>query len=569
MGIGKETTNQTTEKENIVEANEKSEIINSTDNYSNVSNKNTAIKDYITNLVNKNETNTEIKQNIENNLATCGEVMQSNKLAIQELTTEATAEGEELILRQKNQLTNELSNSFQNVVNQINKTVEAQVQDSNLVKDVEDAMESGTMEKMIDEAISTANNKLDQTGKQKSNQDANIQAFIAKEHYKEKMLMKRGFDPITLRYSNVSNRAGDLIKRRNNRFEHFIGTKATNIIDSQKSKQSTNTEELVSNVAKMSVINDTELYSKISQAFNQTIETVKNVKNEINQKIEAKATSDNKQTNELEIGKISLGGKKNKITIEQLNDAKSTVISTAVITAVVTSDMDSEVKAIAADMLKVMDSFKTEDTVETDTSKETSTSKEIVQDTSQETEQILEDKGFGAELTGTVDNLVNNAASVANNAVTTVGGVANNAVTQVGGAVNKIADGASAFLKIGPIIIVVVTVVVVAIILVKALKTGSEVTKTATDTVVQLNRDNPELFNQALDIAGTTLNGNKHKHYERRNYERSSAKNNNSENNNSAKNNNSENNSVKNNNLENNSVKNNNLENNNSEKQDM
>lgn len=308
MILGVETEVKNTENENIIENIAKSELINETSNFTENKTRQESIKDYITNLVTRNTSEQEIQDNVEANLKTVNEVNQLNELIIDNLTLES-----EFDVVQRNKDAANISSNYQMLRDQIASIINKAVEESNIVSQVEEAMDAGNVDNYLNNLIAEADKKtaVDSTIKNQ------VQTFKMVEHI---------LAGVSTNVSNIKNKA-----------------RTTNV-----------TDDLVKNVCVASVINDTDMYSRISQAFNQTVENVIKNKSIVKQAIEATVKDIKNQTNRLVLSNATI---KSKLTVEQVNESESTIEASALISSTVNMSGDSTVQAIASDMIGLTQSF--------------------------------------------------------------------------------------------------------------------------------------------------------------------------------------------------------------------
>lgn len=308
MILGVETEVKNTENENIIENIAKSELINETSNFTENKTRQESIKDYITNLVTRNTSEQEIQDNVEANLKTVNEVNQLNELIIDNLTLES-----EFDVVQRNKDAANISSNYQMLRDQIASIINKAVEESNIVSQVEEAMDAGNVDNYLNNLIAEADKKtaVDSTIKNQ------VQTFKMVEHI---------LAGVSTNVSNIKNKA-----------------RTTDV-----------TDDLVKNVCVASVINDTDMYSRISQAFNQTVENVIKNKSIVKQAIEATVKDIKNQTNRLVLSNATI---KSKLTVEQVNESESTIEASALISSTVNMSGDSTVQAIASDMIGLTQSF--------------------------------------------------------------------------------------------------------------------------------------------------------------------------------------------------------------------
>lgn len=523
VGFGNSRDTQVTNTENVVENLSKSEAINNSDKMTETKTKQEMIQDYVTNLVNRTETETETRQNLENNLKMVGNVEQANKMVFDTVQFD---EAEEMDFSQINTNAAEITQDLTSVINEMVKTVERQVNDSDLVKEVENAMESGTFNDMYDKATAAAIAKAEQTAKSDASQSTKTEAyvknrFLQKEAFKAKHNVKGSekyqqyicdgmnrcavtrcdicdgdddnektpYHPTCKKSSycgsvakesfNLFSDAYDYLSRiimnrsmlNNNQQENFAlaGNDVRESIINQKTHETTKSEELVSNVSKMAVINDDSIMNRINQAYNQTVETIIRTVNEINSKVNAETLNTAIQNNEMSFTNTTFGKSKN-LKFSQANDAKNSMAAVAVIEAIINSDTDADIKAISTDMLGLTEKQGTK--TETKQAQETdqSTTTETKQGTESSADQTLDEQGIVGSLGDTV-----------------VG-----AVDSVTGAISNVMSG--------PVIVIIIIVaLIVIIVVIVVIRGANKAATTATGAVVQMNKDNPELFMKAVD----------------------------------------------------------------------
>lgn len=313
--FGVSTDVKDTESENIVEDIARSSLLNKTENFTNQSMKQDVIKEYVTNLVTKSISEQEVEQNLKNNLKVAQATVQTNRMVFEDITFD---EAEDITFSQVNITANDIAAEYEQLRQDCIDAVNQAVDETEIVKNVEDAMDAGNYDDYLNNLITEAEKKTKQEG---------IIATESESYH---------------------------FKRR----EHGLFGVETNVQNIKDKSRSTNVnDDFVENVAIASVISDTDLYSRISQAYNKTVETVSKLKMEVDEVNTSDIQSSINQSNELEV-KGAYFGKTKGIKFEQANDAKASIIATALIASVCEMDSTNSTRAIASDMLDLTQSIK-------------------------------------------------------------------------------------------------------------------------------------------------------------------------------------------------------------------
>lgn len=313
------------ETENIVEDISRSSLVNKSEDYLNQQTKEQMIKDYVTNLVNKNVSEQEVKQNLQNNLKAAQATVQTNKMVFADLTFD---EAEDINFTQTNLTANEIAQEYNQFRQDCIDAVNQAIDETNIVREVEDAMDAGNFDSYLNNMIAEAEKNTKQT----SEQTIDAQSYQAPS-----------FRFITLK-----------------RKEHgggLIGADVSKQKIKDKARTSNISDDFVENVCVASVISTQDLYSRISQAYNKTVETVTKLKQEVSEINEQTIDNAIAQSNELEL-KGAYFGKTKGIKFTQANEAKASITAVSLIAAVTEMSSDNSQRAIASDMLDLTQSQK-------------------------------------------------------------------------------------------------------------------------------------------------------------------------------------------------------------------
>lgn len=321
--FGVDVDNKEIETENIVEDISRSSLINKTEDYLNQQTKEEMIKDYVTNLVNKNISEEETKQNLQNNLKSAQATVQANKMVFADLTFD---EAEDITFTQTNLTANEIAQEYNQFRQDCIDAVNQAIDETNIVRDVEDAMEAGNFDSYLNNMISEA----EKNTKQSSDHTTTAQSYQTPR-----------FQFITLK-----------------RKEHgggLFGVDVTNQKIKDKARTTNVTDDFVENVCIASVISTQDLYSRISQSYNKTVETVTKLKQEVSEINDQTIDNAITQTNELEL-KGAFFGKTKGVKFTQANEAKASIMAVSLIAAVTEMSSENSQRAIASDMLSLTQS---------------------------------------------------------------------------------------------------------------------------------------------------------------------------------------------------------------------
>lgn len=326
-----------TNTENIVENIAKSDLLNRTENYDSSTVRQEAIKDYVTNLVNRNVDENELVDDIKNNINVAGKIEQVNSTVFKSMDIESM---DGFDITQSNTTAEEIANEYQSFRDSVSQTINKAVDQTDIVNEVENQMAAGTFDQFLNDLIA----KADQAANQSSDTGIDSQSF--------RRIRRQ-------RYSRPKPR-----KIRRERFGD-LGVNINNITD--KSRNTNYNEELVQNVSIASVFSDQEMYDKLSNAYNKTVETVHSVKNAISNVSDNTISNAISQKNELVFEGISIKEVTN-FKLTQVNDAKSTVASVSIISDVLEMSNDNDLRAIASDMIDITQKFEEKKEHTSDTS---------------------------------------------------------------------------------------------------------------------------------------------------------------------------------------------------------
>lgn len=305
-----------TYSENIVENIQNSQLLNRTDNYNKQDTKLQNIKEYLTDLVHRTTNENEVSENVTRNMSTVGEVIQTNDLILENVKIEGASD---VNIEQINETTQKITKNFNQYRQEIIDTINQAVSNTEVVKEVEDAMEVGTFDEYLNDLLTEA--------EQKANQSSTSQ--VKSESFK--------------------------FERR----EHILSTEVNVNNIHTKSRNTNVSNELVENVCVASVISNTDLYNKISQAYNNTVETTMKIKREVNDVTNDKLESLIKQQNKLKISGLVITNDSKNINISQINKTRSEIEAVALITNITNLTSKNYQDAIASDMLGITQNMKT------------------------------------------------------------------------------------------------------------------------------------------------------------------------------------------------------------------
>lgn len=397
------TTNVSNEASSVVNIQD-SEIFNRTEDYEEVNTRQESIQNYIRNLVNRNQTSDEIEKNLKANIEAANDTLQENKLNLEFIDF---SDSSDITIKQVNQNVADLVKSFEKFAEDLTKTINDGLQDTNLVADVKTAMDNGNVTEFLHEMQNEAEAANAQATSQDTTQEA--EGFKRNQRSTEGFRQGRHLEPFDRKkfvlYPHETYRKKERCKAKENwliggpnakelpcecsngkmRKEGWAlgGVEATTNVSNKSSSEFSSQKELVENVAIASVIRNTSMYNEINQSFSQVIETIKETKVKMDEKINEKVTNQTVQRNEASITFSKSKNLKN-ITIEQVNEAKSSIEAATIIKTVTTMDTSNAVKAITSDMLGLTQDFTTTNETKTDT-KATSA---IKQSSSQITAQV-------------------------------------------------------------------------------------------------------------------------------------------------------------------------------------
>lgn len=397
------TTNVSDEASSVVNIQD-SEIFNRTEDYEEVNTRQESIQNYIRNLVNRNQTSDEIEKNLKANIEAANDTLQENKLNLEFIDF---SDSSDITIKQVNQNVADLVKSFEKFAEDLTKTINDGLQDTNLVSDVKTAMDNGNVTEFLHEMQNEAEAANAQATSQDTTQEA--EGFQRNQRSTEGFRQGRHLEPFDRKkfvlYPHETYRKKERCKAKENwliggpnakelpcecsngkmRKEGWAlgGVEATTNVSNKSSSEFSSQKELVENVAIASVIRNTSMYNEINQSFSQVIETIKETKVKMDEKINEKVTNQTVQRNEASITFSNSKNLKN-ITIEQVNEAKSSIEAATIIKTVTTMDTSNAVKAITSDMLGLTQDFTTTNETKTDT-KATSA---IKQSSSQITAQV-------------------------------------------------------------------------------------------------------------------------------------------------------------------------------------
>lgn len=380
IGGAEVTTNVSNEASSVVNIQD-SEIFNRTEDYEENNTRQESIQNYIKNLVNRNQTSDEIEKNLKANIEAANDTLQENKLNLEFIDF---SDSSDITIKQVNQNVATLVKSFEKFAEDLTKTINDGLQDTNLVSDVKTAMDNGN----ITEFLHEMQNEAEAANAQATTQDTSQEAEGFKQGRRLEPFDRKKFVLYPHEtYGKKNWLIGGSCECSNGKMRKegwaLGGVEATTNISNKTSSEFSSQKELVENVAIASVIRNTSMYNEINQSFSQVIETIKETKVKMDEKIDEKATNQTVQRNEASITFSKSKNLKN-ITIEQVNEAKSSIEAATIIKTVTTMDASNTVKAITSDMLGLTQDFTTTNETKTDT-KATSA---IKQSSSQITAQV-------------------------------------------------------------------------------------------------------------------------------------------------------------------------------------
>ena len=413
IGGAEVTTNVSNEASSVVNIQD-SEIFNRTEDYEEINTRQESIQNYIKNLVNRNQTSDEIEKNLKANIEAANDTLQENKLNLEFIDF---SDSSDITIKQVNQNVATLVKSFEKFAEDLTKTINDGLQDTNLVSDVKTAMDNGNVTEFLHEMQNEAEAANAQATTQDTNQEAEgfqrnqrgTEGFQRNQRGTEGFRQGRRLEAFDRKkfvlYPHEAYGKKERCKAKENwliggpnskelpceclngkmRKEGWAlgGVEATTNISNKTSSEFSSQKELVENVAIASVIRNTSMYNEINQSFSQVIETIKETKVKMDEKIDEKVTNQTVQRNEASITFSKSKNLKN-ITIEQVNEAKSSIEAATIIKTATTMDTSNTVKAITSDMLGLTQDFTTTNETKADT-KATSV---IKQSSSQITTQV-------------------------------------------------------------------------------------------------------------------------------------------------------------------------------------
>ena len=435
------TTNVSNEASSVVNIQD-SEIFNRTEDYEEVNTRQESIQNYIRNLVNRNQTSDEIEKNLKANIEAANDTLQENKLNLEFIDF---SDSSDITIKQVNQNVADLVKSFEKFAEDLTKTINDGLQDTNLVSDVKTAMDNGNVTEFLHEMQNEAEAANAQATSQDTTQEAegfqrnqrstegfkrNQRNQRSTEGFKRNQRNQRGaegfrqgrhLEPFDRKkfvlYPHETYRKKERCKAKENwliggpnakelpcecsngkmRKEGWAlgGVEATTNVSNKSSSEFSSQKELVENVAIASVIRNTSMYNEINQSFSQVIETIKETKVKMDEKINEKVTNQTVQRNEASITFSKSKNLKN-ITIEQVNEAKSSIEAATIIKTVTTMDTSNAVKAITSDMLGLTQDFTTTSETKTDTKAISAIKQSSSQITAQVSSQVAKADGISS-----------------------------------------------------------------------------------------------------------------------------------------------------------------------------
>lgn len=397
IGGAEVTTNVSNEASSVVNIQD-SEIFNRTEDYEEINTRQESIQNYIKNLVNRNQTSDEIEKNLKANIEAANDTLQENKLNLEFIDF---SDSSDITIKQVNQNVATLVKSFEKFAEDLTKTINDGLQDTNLVSDVKTAMDNGNVTEFLHEMQNEAETANAQATTQDTTQEA--EGFQRNQRGTEGFRQGRRLEAFDRKkfvlypheaYGKKENWliGSPYVKELPCECSHgkmrkegwaLGGVEATTNISNKTSSEFSSQKELVENVAIASVIRNTSMYNEINQSFSQVIETIKETKVKMDEKIDEKVTNQTVQRNEASITFSKSKNLKN-ITIEQVNEAKSSIEAATIIKSVTTMDTSNAVKAITSDMLGLTQDF----TTTNDTKADTKATSVIKQSSSQITTQV-------------------------------------------------------------------------------------------------------------------------------------------------------------------------------------
>lgn len=399
IGGAELTTNVSNETSSVTNIQE-SEIFNRTEDYETTNTRQESIQNYIKNLVNRNQTSDEIEQNLKANIEAANDTLQENKLNLEFINF---SDSSDITIKQINQNVATLVKSFEKFAEQLTNTINDGLQDTKLVSDVKTAMDNGNVTEFFHEMQNQAEAGNAQATTQETNQEA--EGFKHGRYLEPFDRSKFALYPHeSFGGKKESCKASDnwlLGRPKEHPFDEkkegwaLGGVETTTNISNKTSSEFSSQKELVENVAIASVIHNTSMYNEINQSFSQVIETIKETKVKVDEKIEDTSKNQTVQRNEASISFSNAKNLKN-ITIEQVNEAKSSIEAATIIKSVTTMDTSNTVKAITSDMLGLTQDFTNKNETKTDTKDTTEVKQTSSQITAQTSSQVAKADGLSS-----------------------------------------------------------------------------------------------------------------------------------------------------------------------------
>ena len=326
------TNVNTTVEDNYMDSLKSSEIFNDTENYESTSVKDTALQEYVTNITNKRETNDEMARNLSNNLNTVANVIQDNEMDIE---IGKNAELEDVEFLQSNEEHKKIANILSSFYEDVLKVIRDNETEQGEEKDVENNrdLDFGTSNDTSQGA--TATQSSDMSADQTVAQSASNETF-----HKPRWQGANGFH-------RKYERGMGLV---NTEVSTNVNTGITNT--TQLSKDFSHEENINYNTVK----NDTELFSKISDAYDSLISTINNTKTSLTQANSSDMEANTEQTNKM-IVKIGSGTNMKNTTFEQKNAAIVEMSAALTVQSILNSGVEDIQKAIMLDMLGATNNF--------------------------------------------------------------------------------------------------------------------------------------------------------------------------------------------------------------------
>ena len=408
-GVSAET-NVSTENSSVVNIQD-SEIFNRTEDYEETNTRQQSIQNYVKNLVNRNQTKDEIEKNLQANIETANDTLQENKLNLQFIDF---SDSEDIHIKQINQNVAQLVKSFEKFAEDFTKTVNDGLQDTKLVDDVQTAMDAGNITEFLHDMQNEAESASGQATSQDATQEAEsfkrnqryVEGFQRGRHieyfdqtkfvlYPHEAFGKKEACKAKENWLIGGPNAKELPCESSNRKEGWAlaGAEIKTNVSTKNSSEFSSQKELVENVAIASVIRNTSLYNEINQSFSQVLETIKETKVKVEEKIDDKTKNQTVQRNEASITFSNAKNLKN-ITIDQVNEAKSSIEAATVIKNITTMDTSNTIKAISSDMLGLTQDFTTTNETKTETKATSAIKQTSSQITTQVSSQVAKDNAI-------------------------------------------------------------------------------------------------------------------------------------------------------------------------------